>query len=291
MYQTPCGLGSSRQATHSYKVVTHVHAIQERLQPYSLRHRPFFTTTMAGFVYACHPEDDMSRVKIGFTTAVDPEKYCRTNHARTLCPLSILRISAHANGRVAEQVIHLILSSDRIDKSHEVFNLATFRKGLTGPERLDEALNAAANMDRLAGLPVPVARHSAARAEQSRKRKAVDREELRQVIQDTKRLVRQECAAKHAADKEKERFASKLAKAKADGPNPVADWIQENVVEAEAQYLSIGQMAARYTEDVRQRITAQAFRKLAMQALPDKELLPIKDNRRNVFCGLTLRPE
>ena len=253
---------------------------------YSLRHRPFFSTTMAGFVYACHPEEDMSRVKIGFTTAVDPEKYCRTNHARTLCPLSILRISAHANGRVAEQVTHLILSSDRIDGSHEVFNLATSRRGLTGPERLDEALNAAANMDRLAGLPVPVARHS---TEQSRKRKAVDREELRQVIQDTKRRVRQECAAKHAADKEKERFASKLAKAKASGPNLVADWIRENVVEAEGQYLPVGQMVARYTEDVGQRITAQAFRKLAVSALPRSELIAKKHNHKNVFGGLQLR--
>lgn len=27
---------------------------------------------MAGFVYACHPEADFARVKIGFTTSDDP---------------------------------------------------------------------------------------------------------------------------------------------------------------------------------------------------------------------------
>ena len=238
-------------------------------------------------MYACHPEDDMSRVKIGFTTAEDPEKYCRTQHARTLCPLSILRISAHANGRVAEQVTHLILSSDRIDDKHEVFNLAMTRKGLNGPERLDEALNAVAKLDLLSGLPVPVAKDSRAQAEQSRKRKAVDRDELRQVIQDTKKRVREELAAKHAADKEKERFARKAATARVDS---VAEWIKDNVEDATGEYLPVGRMVARFTEDYGERITSQAFKKLAVGAIgPDIELLPVKNNRRNVFAGVRFR--
>ena len=71
--------------------------------------------------------------------------------------------------------------------------------------------------------------------------------------------------------------------------NLVAEWIRENVVEAEGQYLPVGEMAARYMEDVGQRITAQAFRKLAVQALPRSELIAKKHNHKNVFGGLQLR--
>jgi len=69
--------------------------------------------TMAGFVYACCPEGETSRVKIGFTTSNDPEKYCRTHHAGTLCPLVILRATGYANARLAEQGIHFVLAADR----------------------------------------------------------------------------------------------------------------------------------------------------------------------------------
>lgn len=180
------------------------------------RHHTFFMMA-PGFVYACCPADDFTRVKIGFTTKDDPVMYCHEQYSRTLCPLHIIAISSHGNARVAEQIIHTALSLDRVMENHEVFNLSTMRSEMTGLQRLEKAVKYATELNGLSGLPVvqPVdntamrqqqrelaqkardARRSAQRAKAQQARAARVLEKRRQT-EEAKREAKREADNAHA---------------------------------------------------------------------------------------------
>lgn len=256
---------------------------------------------MAGFVYACHPEADFARVKIGFTTSDDPVRYCKIHHARTLCPLAVLCTSSHANARVAEQVVHLILSSDRIDNNHEVFDLSTHRKGMSGLERLQEALNAAQHIDHLSGLPVPVAKDTEAEVKSNRKRKLAEKENIQQIVRDTRKRIREEFAAKLAAEKETERCTKKAeAQASTQPTQSQCDaaelWIDEHVIQADGgNVCELTAMFQTYSSaaSTEHKISRKAFKSLAINKISAQFIPgPAKGNRkviRNFWTGVSLQ--
>lgn len=105
--------------------------------------------SMAGFVYAVCKLDDLSSVKIGFTTQ-NPHEYCRA-YGRTLTPLHILAIEPFSKARLGEANVFHILSAQRVHEKHEIFDLSSDR----GLQDLKQALQQAAALDKLAGLVVP----------------------------------------------------------------------------------------------------------------------------------------
>lgn len=187
-----------------------------------------------GFVYACCPENELQRVKIGFTTQPDPVYYCHSHHGRTLCPLRILSVTGHCDARVAEGVIHLLLRADRVAEKHEIFNLSTTRGGSTGMRRLEEAVAFAQEMDSRCGLPVPLARDSVAERMRAREARAAQREEARKAVADRKRRR----VAEKAQRETKQKPASKAEKAAAQrsmAAERARRWLQRHTARAESQ--------------------------------------------------------
>lgn len=114
---------------------------------------------MAGYLYACQPEGDLRRVKIGSTLSDDPESHCRFRHGRALTPLHILRLLPTGNARVAVVLCHHLLFQD---STRGLFDLSGVRDGFTGEVRLDRALALVRFADEQAGacLPAQVDSHN-----------------------------------------------------------------------------------------------------------------------------------
>lgn len=199
-----------------------------------------------GFVYACCPENELQRVKIGLTTQPDPVYYCHSVYGRILCPLEILSITGHCNARVAEGVVHLLLAGDRVAEKHEVFDLSSVRGGVTGLKRLEQAVTFAQEMDSRAGLPVPSARDSAAervQAREAKKEKRARREqEVREALMERKRQKRADLAQRE----ETKRAAAEAAEAAveaAKAANRVQQWVDGHLRRTDSrQYVCRSQL-------------------------------------------------
>ena len=188
-------------------------------------------------MYACHPQKDLARVKIGFTTQPDPVFYCHNNYGRTLCPLAIAAIFPVGNARVAETIIHVALVADRTDPHHEVFDLSTVRNHKTGTQRLEEAIDVVRHLNEVSGLPIPVAVDNAALREEARRR----REALRHQRQEALRISKQrEVAARQEARVQKRKLHQlqqaetkrQRVRTKQDSRKPadhVAKWIENHL--------------------------------------------------------------
>lgn len=250
-----------------------------------------------GFVYACCPQNELQRVKIGFTTQPDPVYYCHSVHGRLLCPLEILSITGHCNARVAEGVVHLVLAGDRVAEKHEVFDLSSVRRGMTGLKRLEEAVAFAQEMDSRADLPVPSARDSAAERVQAREAKREKRARREQEIREERKRQKQADVAQREESKRAAAKAAEAAVEAAKAAGRVQQWVDGYLRRADSgQYVCRSQLYQAFRTAVkaercsRTALGKRRFFHKMFEVLGEESHKARHGGHRDVFLGWSLVP-
>lgn len=77
-----------------------------------------------GYVYAVCQRGQRHSAKVGFTTALEVERFIYESYSRSLTPLEIVLVLPASKARLAESVFHHAMSEQRLHDKHELFDLS-----------------------------------------------------------------------------------------------------------------------------------------------------------------------